>query len=126
VANQKKPQIKADLKKNRLYITIAGRLNKKELDGLYTDIRFCVADLQPGFDVINDLTECTLAALSGMSTYNKITEHLVASKVGKVIRIIDERRIVFKQMLNSADKMRKYTPIYVKSLEEAEEELDKR
>ena len=115
--------VKADLKKNRLYITIAGRLNKKDLDGLYTDIRFGVADLQPGFDVITDLTECTLAALSGFSTFNKITDHLLANNVGKVVRIIDERRIIFKQILNSASRIKGYTAVYVKSLEEAENEL---
>lgn len=115
--------VKADLKKNRLYITIAGKLNKKDLDGLYTDIRFGVADLQPGFDVITDLTECTLAALSGFATFNKITDHLLANNVGKVVRIIDERRIIFKQILNSASRIKGYTAVYVKSLEEAENEL---
>ncbi len=123
MGKQKTQNAKADLKKNRLYITIVGRLNKKDLDGLYTDIRFCVADLQPGFDVITDLTECTLAALSGFSTFNKITDHLHANEVGRVIRIIDERRLVFKQILNSASKLKGYTPIYVKSLEEAENKL---
>lgn len=116
-------RVNADLKENRLHITIAGRLNKKDLDSLYTDIRFCVADLQPGFDVITDLTNCNLAALNGISTFNKISEHLVASQVGRVIRIIDERRIVFKQMLNFAARMKGYTPIIVKSLEEAENAL---
>lgn len=123
--NRKKLRVAADLKKNRLYITIAGRLNKKDLDGLYTDIRFGVADLKPGFDVITDLSECTLAALSGFTTFNKITNHLLASDVGKVIRIIDERRIIFKQILNSAARIKGYTPIYVKSLEEAEKELQR-
>ncbi len=125
MGNRKTPHATADLKKNRLYITIAGRLNKKDLDGLYTDIRFCVADLQPGFDVITDLTKCTLAALSGLPTFSKITDHLLANEVGRVIRIIDERKIVFRQILNSAAIMKGYTPVYVKSHEEAEEVLQK-
>ncbi|MDJ0621806.1 MAG: hypothetical protein QNJ17_02505 [Desulfocapsaceae bacterium] len=121
----KGPSARADLKNNRLYITVSGRLNKKELDGLYTDIRFCVADLQPGFAVITDLSQCTLAALSGLSTFKKITDHLIGNKVGKVIRIVDERRIVFKQILNVTALMEGYTPVYVKSHEEAEEMLSK-
>jgi hypothetical protein len=123
VGTKKSIKVNADLKQNRLYITIAGRLNKKDLDGLYTDIRFCVADLKPGFDVITDLRSCTLAALSGFSTFNKITNHLQASDVGQVIRIIDERRVVFKQILNSAAKIKGYTAVYVKSAEEAESKL---
>lgn len=124
MGNSKGSGVRADLKKNRLYITIAGRLNKKDLDGLYIDIRFCVADLQPGFAVINDLSECTLAALSGLPVFKKITDHLISHEVGQVIRIVDKRRIVFKQILNASARMSGYTPVYVTSLEEAEELLD--
>jgi hypothetical protein len=116
--------VRADLKKNRLYITIAGRLNKKDLESLYTDIRFCVADLQPGFAVVNDLSECTLAALSGLPVFKKITDHLITNEVSEVIRIVDKRRIVFKQILNASAMMSGYTPVYATSLEEAEELLD--
>lgn len=124
MGNNKGPSARADLKNNRLYITIAGRLNKKELDGLYTDIRFCVADLQPGFAVINDLSQCTLAALSGLPTFKKITDHLIAHDVGKIIRIVDERRVVFKQILNVSATLKGYTPVYVQSHEEAAEVLN--
>jgi len=125
VGKGKGPSVRADLKKNRLYITIAGKLNKKDLDSLYTDIRFCVADLQPGFAVINDLSECTLAALSGLPTFKRITDHLITHEVSEVVRIVDKRRIVFKQILNASAKMSGYTPVYVESFEEAEELLDK-
>ena len=122
-ANSTKLKATANIAKNRLYITIAGKLTKKNLDKLYTDIRFCVADLTPGFDVINDISECTLAALSGIPTFKKITNHLVTSKVGKIIRVIDEQKTVFKQALNFAARMQGYSVIYVNSLEEAENKL---
>lgn len=124
MGNSKGPGARADLQKNRLYITIAGRLNKKDLDSLYTDIRFCVADLQPGFTVINDLSECTLAALSGLPVFKKITDHLISHEVSEVVRVVDKRRIVFTQILNASARMSGYTPVYVASLEEAEELLD--
>lgn len=116
-------KVHADLKNNRLYITINGRLNKRDLDKLYTDIRFGVADLQPGFAVVTDLSRCPLAALSGIATYRKITVYLVSSEVGKVIRIVDEDRVLFQQILNNTAVVEGYTPIYVKSREEAEEYL---
>ena len=119
----KKSSATADIKKNRLYITIAGKLSKKDLDRLYTDIRFCVADLADGFDVINDLSGCTLAALNGIPTFKKITNHLIDNEVGKVVRVVDERKIIFRQMLNVAAKMQGYKAIHVNSLEEAEQEL---
>ena len=113
----------ANIKKNILYITIAGNLSKKDLDKLYTDIRFCVADLKPGFDVVNDLTGCTLAALSGIPTFKKITNNLIDNEVGIVVRVVDKRKIIFRQILNVAAKIQGYKATYVNSLEEAEQEL---
>jgi hypothetical protein len=123
--NSTKLKATANIARNRLYITIAGKLTKENLDKLYTDIRFCVADLTPGFDVVNDISGCTLAALSGIPTFKKITHHLVTSRVGKIIRVIDERKTIFKQVLNFASKVQGYSVIYVNSLEEAENQLIK-
>lgn len=122
-ANSTKLKATANIAKNRLDITIAGKLTKKNLDKLYTDIRFCVADLKPGFDVINDISGCSLAALSGIPTFRKITNHLTTSKVGKIIRVIDEQKTVFRQVMNFASKVQGYSVIYVSSLEAAENKL---
>ena len=119
----KRSSATANIKKNILYITIGGKLSKKDLDKLYTDIRFCVADLKPRFDVVNDLSGCSLAALNGLPTFKKITNHLIDNKVGKVVRVIDERKIAFRQILNLAAKMLGYKTAYVNSFEEAEQEL---
>jgi len=64
------------------------------MDNLYTDIRFCVADLRPGFKLITDLSDCTLLSLRGLPTFNKRANHLISNKVAKVIRIIDIRKKV--------------------------------
>ncbi len=123
VSTPKSSSATANIKKNRLYITIAGKLSKKELDKLYTDIRFCVADLSNHFDVVNDLSGCSLAALNGIPTFKKIINHLIDNKVGRIVRVVDERKIIFKQILNVAAKMKGYKATYVKTLEEAEQEL---
>ncbi len=116
----------ADMAKNRLYITISeAKLTKKNLDNLYTDIRFYVADLKPDFDVITDVSACSLGALNGLPTFNKIADFLVDNKVGKVIRVVDEQKVLFKQFLNITAKMQGYSARYVNSLAEAEEELNK-
>ena len=114
----------ANIAKNRLYITIAGKLSKGNLDKLYTDIRFCVVDLKDGFDVITDLSGCTLAALNGLSTFQKITDYLITNKVGRVVRVIDERQVVVRQMLNLAAKLQGYQADYVDSVTQAEELID--
>ena len=51
-----KAKVKTDIKKNRIYITLPSTIVKKDLEKIYSDIRFGVADLKPGFDVITDLT----------------------------------------------------------------------
>lgn len=113
----------ANIKKNRLTITAAEKITKKAMDSLYTDIRFCVADLKPGFDVITDLSACTLATLSGFTTYRKITNHLIISKVGRVVRVIDETKIIKKQLYNFTARFQSYKAEIFSSMEAAEEYL---
>jgi hypothetical protein len=118
-------KVKADIRKNRLHLEISGKISKQELDKMYTDVRFCVADLQPGFSVINDLTACTLGHLTGIPTFKKIMGYLVKNGVGEVVRIINTDSLIFKQISNLSSQITSYLPIYVSSMQEAEEKLDK-
>ncbi|MFT5701480.1 MAG: hypothetical protein ACI8ZB_004375 [Desulforhopalus sp.] len=111
------------IKKNRLTLTIAEKISKKSIDNLYTEIRFCVADLKPGFDVITDLSACTLAALSSFPTFRKITNHLIDSRVGRVVRVIDETKIIKKQLLNLSARSQSYRADIFSSVEAADEYL---
>jgi hypothetical protein len=118
-----KSKVKADIKKNRLYITLPSAANKLELEKIYTDVRFCVADLQPGFDVITDLSQCTIGHLNGISTLRKIMDYLVIKEVGRVVRIVGDMSIILKQLLGIASRFQCYKAIYVNTPEEAEKEL---
>ncbi len=104
-------KVKADISKNRLYFTISGQAVKKEMDKLYTDVRFCVADLRPGFDVISDLSECNIGHLSGVPTFRKIMNFLITKEVGDVVRIIKGKSLIFKQVLNLSSRICGYKPI---------------
>lgn len=117
------PKAIANIAKNRLVITITGKLSKANLDKLYTEIRFCVADLKPGFGVITDLSDCTIAALSGVPTFRKITNFLITNKVGRVVRVIDEKKVVLKQLINMTARMSGYKADHFHSLSEAENAL---
>jgi hypothetical protein len=118
-------KVTANIGKNRLYITISGKISKDEMDKLYTNVRFSVADLQPGFGVISDFTECSLAHLAGVSTFKKIMSYLIRNGVGEVVRLINGDSLLFKQFINLSSKMSGYIPIYVSNREEAEKRLDK-
>ena len=117
-------KVKADIRKNLLYFTIVGQATKEKLDKLYTDVRFSVADLQPGFDVISDLSECNLGHLSGVPTLRKIMNFLITKEVGEVVRIINPKSIIVKQFINLSSIICGYKPCYVYSLQEAEEKLE--
>ncbi len=116
-------KVTADIKKNRLYITAPSTATKTELQKVYTEVRFCVADLQPGFDVVTDLSKCTIGHLNGIPTLRKIMKYLVINKMGRVVRIVGDMSVSFKQLLAIASKIQCYKPVYVNTHEEAEEEL---
>ncbi len=114
-----------DIKKNRLYISVSGEASKKEIQKIYTDIRFCVPDLQAGFDVITDLSHCKVGHLSGISTFKQIMGYLIAHEVGRVVRVVGPAKLIFRQLNRYVASGKDYKPIYVSTQEEAEQKLAK-
>lgn len=116
-------KVNADIHKNRLFFNFVGIATQKAMERLYTDVRFCVADLKPGFDVISDYSECTLIHLNSIPALKKIMSYLIENHLGEIVRILHRDRISQKQVLNLAIRVQGYTPIYVSNHEEAEEKL---
>jgi hypothetical protein len=117
-------KVTADIRKNRLYFNFLGIAAQKEMEKLYTNVRFCVADLKPGFDVISDFSECKLIQLNSISALKKIMTYLIENGLGEIVRVLHSENISHKQILNLATRVQGYKPIYVFSLEEAEERLE--
>jgi len=134
MAQKQKPvKATADIKKNRLYMTIAGNIDANKLQKLYTDIRFCVADLKEGFEVVSDVSQCNILYVTGMTIYKKIFDFLIDNQVGSIVQIINDDNISYKQLANyfrtiSDDNLSyKQLPsrtLYTYTLEEAEQKLD--
>jgi hypothetical protein len=122
--NKRTSTVSANINKKRLYITLQGIISKKEAERIYTDIRFCVSDLEPGFAVITDLSHCRIGHLSAIATFRKIMGFLLEKHVGQIVRITGQARIVYLQMLKLTDKVQSYEPMYVTTQEEAEKILD--
>ena len=112
--------VSADIKRNRLIIKLRGNVPKKDAEQIYTDIRFCVSDLKPGFAVINDLTEARIGHLSAIDTFKKITAYLAEKNVGPVIRVVGNAKIIFQQFSKLTLHIKGYQPMYAKNMEEAE------
>lgn len=122
-AGKRSAKVTADIKKNRLYITLAGTINKSAVESIYTDVRFCVADLQPGFDVVTDLTEAQIGHLLGIPTFIKIMEYLKTHGVGRVVRVVGKAKSLFRQISRITESVQVYRPTYVATRAEAEELL---
>ena len=121
MAKRKCPStVTADIKGNRLLIRLRGEVPKTDTEQIYTDVRFCVADLKPGFAVITDLTEARIGHLSAINTFKKITAFLAEKQVGPVIRVVGQGKVIFQQLAKLTDQVNGYKPMYAKSMEEAE------
>ena len=86
-------------------------------------MRFGIADLEPGFDVIIDLSNCSIGHLSAVSTFWKIASYFASQKVGRVMRVVGNMGVILKQLVTLSTRFKCYKPVYVLTLEEAEEEL---
>ena len=113
----------ADIARNKLNLKISGDVDTKSLEKLYTDIRFCVCDIKPGFDVIVDTSQCNLLYVTSLPVYKKIIDYLISKKVGQVIRIVKDHSIIQKQFKNFTNKIKCYKASYANSAEDAEEML---
>jgi len=123
MASLQQSKVTADLKRNRLNITLPTTASQKEVEQIYTDIRFCIADLKPGFCVVTDYSNCTFAHLSAISPMRQIMDYLVSKQPGNIIRVMGNSGLISKQLLRFTDKFQSDTPVYVNTSEEAEEYL---
>ncbi len=113
-----------NLEKNRLEITIAGNIDSRSLEKLYTDIRFSVADLKDGFDVISDISHCNIIYLTGLPIFKKIMDYFVNNKIGQHLRITSDNKTSTRQLTHFFEKIQSYSSIYAENFTDAEEKLN--
>ncbi|MCF6178022.1 MAG: PilZ domain-containing protein [Geopsychrobacter sp.] len=118
-------KVRLDMPKNRLYCTVGGNVTKIDVERFFTDVRFSVADLKPGFDVVTDFTNCHFGHLAAIPTFRKIMHYFASKGVRDVVRVVNTNNLIYKQALNFAARVQGYSPVYVETLKEAEELLDR-
>lgn len=116
--------VKADVIENRLYLKLSSEFAKEELDKLYTDVTFLVADLSPGFDVVADCSECDIGQMQGQSL-KKISNYLITNGLGEVVRVINGNSLLYDQAKYLSSVSKGIIPVYAKTHEEAKEQLEK-
>lgn len=118
--SQNNLQVRADKPRNRLYVTVGGKIGKADLDGFFEEMQSRVADVRPGFAVITDLTDCHHSHLAAIPIFRKIMNYLIDNGVREVIRVVNTKNLIYRQALNLASRIQGYQPAYVKTLDEAE------
>jgi len=120
---EQRSRVVIDTERNRLTITLGATISKAEIERIYAEIVVCVSELKPGFNVVTDLTQCKIGHLSGLQTFRKLMNLLLEKEVGKVVRVVGKAKLVFNQISRITEHMQGYRPIYVSTLQDAEEEL---
>jgi hypothetical protein len=120
-----KSRIETNISENRITLIFAKILTKKGLDTFYTDVRFATADLKPGFNVIASFSQTKFLFLNGLGVFRKIFNFLLSSNSGEIIRVIQDNRIIYKQLLNLSLRIPGYAPVYASNIEEAESKINK-
>ncbi len=121
----KKSKIETNLKENRITLVFAKILTKKDLDSVYTDVRFTVNDLKPDFNVISNFSETKFLYLNALGVFRKIFNFILSNDCGDIVRVIQDNRIIHKQLLNLALRVPGHVPNYAPTIDEAEAKLKK-
>ncbi|MHB8104110.1 MAG: hypothetical protein ACYDG5_01030 [Dehalococcoidales bacterium] len=115
--------IKADVKKNRLYVTLVGffqhELMKECTDKTIEEVK----KLKPGFDVITDLSQFKPVGQDTLDEVARGQAFFKKSGIRHGIRVEGQSKLTSGQF-NRAGKTVDYNPDIVASVEEAEKLLD--
>lgn len=117
--------VRADIRRNRLYITLEGTVDKHAAEQVVGNIVHETGRLYPGFDVITDLTRAKIGHLNAASVFRGAMEFLAARGVRRVVRVVGRSKVILAQFMRLSNGFKVYKAIYVGSMEDAEKELRK-
>jgi len=123
--NPHKSEVKIIMHDNLMTIHFSKILTKKTLENIYTDVRFSCADLQPEFTVVADFSDTKFLYLNGLNVFRKIFNFILSEYAGEIIRVIQDDRVICKQLLNMSLKFSGHVPCYAKSVDDAMEIANK-
>lgn len=116
--------IKADLKKNRLYITLKDAANS-DIEDLIEKIERECGKLEKGFSCLNDITDYDPDTLESESLLMKAQKKLWQAGLGVIVNLSRNKKLEGHYQLEKASKLSAgYSAIVVSNPQEAEEVLD--
>jgi hypothetical protein len=82
--------IRADTAKKRLYLILAGTFEDGEMKQVADKTIREVKKLKPGFDIINDISDCKPATIKGIEEIKRAPVAIKEGGVRRVIRIVGQ------------------------------------
>jgi hypothetical protein len=117
-------KVKFDESINRVYITVTGILSFEEAQKAKQAIEESIMNIQPGFDVINDISKLIRADEKAGIILKEIIVLLIQKGVKRVVRVVGTSQMGLIQFANNSLQTDKYNLSYVPTLEDAEKLLN--
>ncbi len=116
--------IKANIAKNRLYITL-GKMADTDIRGLVKEITHCAGSLKPGFTCLVDIRNMDITySEKQMFTMELIMGGLIDAGMSKVVRVVSKKNKISQMKMEQGSRALGYRARPAHTLEEAENILD--
>jgi hypothetical protein len=83
-------EVEADVRNNRLYLTITGRMERDELEDAADEAVAAAERLRDGFDIINDLSGFAPPSPEAAKPIKRAQAELKEMGVDRVVRVVDD------------------------------------
>ena len=93
-------KIYTDSEKNRLYLQLSGNIDKRESRNALDKVIGQLEQLNPGFDLISDLTSYTPLSQTADTTVYALLKTVKEHGVKRMIRIVNEPGTVSSNQVN--------------------------
>ena len=121
-------KVEIDQKSNRLYLVMSGVLSEKQAAACADEIESAVERLQPGFDVINDISGIRPQPPESLVHAERAYQCIARHQVGRVIRVVTDVSIDTLKWAAQMERSARgvgYTTDIATSIAEAERILSK-
>jgi hypothetical protein len=116
-------EVKADVVRNRLYVTLKGFSDDDEARQNAKRVVAEIAKLRPGFSVVSDISELKARTSGGTRGLEETIEAYRRHGVGRVVRVVG-KEVVGKMQFDRVSREAGLRVDYVATLAEAERLLD--
>lgn len=115
--------VKADVAKNRLYITLVGFFDANEMKACTDQTILETKKLKPGYDVITDISQFKPTGPEAVKEIERGQAHFKATEIGHGIRVVGSSATTSMQFTRTGKSVG-YLPDTVSTVAEAEKALD--